>query len=361
MTREELEQKRASVKPMDENVRTAVKKHWDHLAKPLDGLGIMEQLLADIGGIQRKEIPDIRERTLLIFLSDNGIVEEGVSQSDASVTHQVGLAMSENRSTVCIMARRAHISVYPVDMGMQGEKIPGIKDMRVRSGSRNFAKEPAMTVEETLAAMENGYLAACECIREKPGLLLLGEMGIGNTSTATALSAAFLGVDPGELTGRGAGLSDEQLIHKCKVLQDALRDRTRDTSYDPADPVGILAAFGGYDIAGMVGAILAGAELHTPVVLDGLITLAGAFAAEKLFPGIRQVLIPSHTPKEPMGRLLLEQLGLSAPIDAGLKLGEGTGGVLLVPMLDVCMELYKDGIGFDTLGIDAYTRFDRNV
>lgn len=357
-----------------QEIYTACRKRWDTLAKPLDGLGDLEGIIARIGGIQHTEHPSIENRTLLIFLSDNGIVEEGVSQCGSEVTHSVAEAMSKRSSTACVMAEKAGIRVFPVDLGMKGEKLPDISDRRIREGSRNFAVEPAMTTEETFAAIRGGAEAVEQLKEEGTELLLLGEMGIGNTSTATAVSCAILGLNPEEVMGRGAGLSDERLRRKCHVIRDALqkydwyqkypkeltREHLSNGSAKPSEKelISMLSALGGYDIAGMVGAILAAAACHIPVVLDGAITLAAALLAVGLCPEARKILIPSHDPREPMGHRVLKELGFHAVIHGHMALGEGTGAILLIPMLDVCMEYYNRGTSFDGLGIEAYQRFE---
>jgi nicotinate-nucleotide--dimethylbenzimidazole phosphoribosyltransferase len=330
-------------------------RKWDTLAKPIDGLGKYEKIIAGIGGIQRTDCPSVKKRTLIVFLADNGIVEEKVSQSGPEVTHKVAEAMSIGRSTVCVMAKEAGVRVLPVDVGMKGESVPGVEDRRIRDGSRNFLKEPAMTQDEAMRAIEAGYQVAASVKKSGDGLILLGEMGIGNTSTATALSCAMLSADPFESTGSGAGLPDEFIMHKREVIKEALGKY----SYDPGNAFEVLSIFGGYDIAAMVGVIKAAAELNIPVVTDGLITLAAAFVAERMYPGAKDVCIASHDPREPMGKRLTRELGLQPVISADMALGEGTGAVLLVPQLDVCMALYNDGLRFEGLGIEAYERYKK--
>lgn len=337
----------------DAKFHMAVRDHWDSIAKPIDGLGIYEEIIARIGGIQRSEAPAVRNRTLLIFLSDNGIVDEGVSQCDSSVTHSVAEAMAADRSTVCIMAREAGVRVYPADVGMKGEKVEGIADRRIRNGTRDFLKEPAMTQEEAELALNTGYEMVKQFKEEGNDIVLLGEMGIGNTTTATAVSCAILGLDPYEVTGRGAGLTDEKLMHKCDVINEALGRY----GYDADDAMKILTLFGGYDIAAMAGAVKAGAELNVPVILDGLITLSAALTAERIYKGSSRACIASHMPKEPVGERIMKELSLEAPITAGMALGEGTGAVLLVPQLDVCMALYDKGSRFEGIGVEAYARY----
>ena len=354
MTLEELQKKQERLNPMDPGIYRAIQKNWDALAKPIDGLGDYERLIAKIGSIQRTERPQIRRRKLLVFLADNGIVEEGVSQSDETVTMAVAEAMRLKKSTVCIMADEANVEVHPVDVGMKGFHISGIENRRIRKGSRNFLRGPAMTREETLAAIEAGYEVAKQAHKDGYPLLLLGEMGIGNTTTATTIGCALLGVSAGRVTGRGAGLSEERLKRKRAVIDEVIRRK----EYDEGNALEVLSMFGGYDIAAMVGVILAGATHHIPVILDGLITLSAVSAtAPTTAPAS---CIASHRPKEPMGRLLMQALDLTAPIDAELALGEGTGAVLLVPQLDVALALYNRGSRFEGIGMKAYQRYRRS-
>ncbi len=354
MTQEELEVICEAIPPIHTNVYEAVMGHWDSVAKPIDGLGDMERMLARIGSIQGVQAPKTDDRSLLVFLSDNGIVDEGVSQCGSEVTHAVAEAMGENGSTVCIMAKRAGVNVVPVDIGMKGEPVEGLIYSRIREGTNNFYKEPAMSREEALEAIGIGYAEAHKIVEKGCDLLLLGEMGIGNTSTATDLSCALLGLSPACFVGHGAGLSDEFFAHKVQVLDEALKKH----SFDKNDIIEVLSIFGGFDIAGMVGAILCCAMHNVPVILDGLITLSAALVAERLSPGVREYCIASHDPREPMGKRLLSELSYTAPINAGLALGEGTGAVLLVPLLDVCNDLYRYGRRFEGIGIEAYERFN---
>ena len=298
-------------------------------------------------------LPKIGKKALLVFLSDNGIVEEGVSQCDCSVTHSVAQAMAKDESTVCVMAKQAGVTVFPTDIGMKGEKVAGIEYMRVREGTRNFLKEPAMTYGETCAAIENGFKAASKIFEKGFDMLLLGEMGIGNTSTATAAACILLGLDPFEAVGSGAGLSDEKRLHKCGVIKQAVKLH----NVDKENAFEVLRVFGGFDIAGMVGALLACAKYGRPAVLDGLITLSAALIAEKMFEGIKYVCIASHTPREKTGRTILSYLGFEAPLDGDMALGEGTGAVLLAPQLDVCAALYYNGKKFEDIKVEAYKRY----
>lgn len=353
MRKEELMGLGKDLRPLDRKAYEAVMEHWDSLAKPLDALGLYEKTIARIGGILRKNDFDLAKKALIVFLSDNGIVEEGVSQSPVDVTRKVALSMASGRGCVSLMARQAGVDVSYVDVGMKGEPVEGIADRKVREGTRDFLIEDAMTEEEALEAVGVGYEEACRLISEGNSLILLGEMGVGNTTTSTAVGCALLGKDPAFCVGRGSGMPDEMLEHKRSVIRQALSER----QYDRRDPLSVLCAFGGYDIAAMVGSILACARNHVPTVMDGLITLSALLVAERLFPGIKDACICSHVPREPMGRMMMEELSLEAPVDASLALGEGSGAVLLAAQLDVCMALYRGGNSFGGIGMQAYRRF----
>ena len=355
MKKEELMELGRNLQPLDHEAYEAVMQHWDSLAKPLDALGLYEKTIARIGGIMRKKSFSLEKKALIVFLSDNGIVEEGVSQSPVDVTRKVALSMASGKGCVSVMAKRAGVDVTYVDVGMKGGSVDGIPDRKIRESTRDFLKENSMTEEEALAAISAGYEEACRLIDSGNSLVLLGEMGVGNTTTSTAIGCALLGKDPADAVGRGSGMSDDMLLHKCSVIRQALRER----SWDVSDPLSVLCAFGGYDIAAMVGAILACARNHVPAVLDGLITLSALLVAGRLFPGIKDACIGSHVPREPMGRLIMENLGLEAPVDASLALGEGSGAVLLAAQLDVCMALYEGGNSFGGIGMEAYRRYPR--
>ncbi|MBP5162057.1 MAG: nicotinate-nucleotide--dimethylbenzimidazole phosphoribosyltransferase [Spirochaetales bacterium] len=353
MTRELMMRQGKGLEPFDRSFYEAVLRHWDSIAKPLDALGQYERIIARIGGILREKDVNIDKRALIVFLADNGIVSENVSQSDVSVTRKVAVSMASGKGCVSVMARQAAVDVSYVDIGMRGDPVPGIRYRRVREGSRDFLRENAMTEQEALRAIEAGYEEACALIEAGNRLILIGEMGVGNTTTSTAIGCALLGKTASEAVGRGSGMPENMKAHKADVIEKGLSSR----AFDVSDPLSVLCAFGGYDIAGMVGAILACANLHVPAVIDGLITLSALLVTERLFPGIKDACVCSHVPREPMGRMIMESLGLEAPVNASLALGEGSGGVLLVPQLDTCIALYRGANSFEGIGMDCYQRF----
>ena len=257
------------------------------------------------------------------------------------------------------MAVRAGVTVIPVDIGINSNQpIPGVRDCKVMHGTRDFLVEPAMTEEEALQAVSVGITLVEECKNAGFGILGTGEMGIGNTTTSSAVAAALLGLKASEVTGRGAGLDNEGLLHKKEVIEEALSNYP----VSRMDGLEILRTFGGLDIAGMAGVCIGGALYHVPVVLDGLISSVAALAAEKMVPGVKEYLLASHLSKEPAAKEVARQLGLHPVIDAGLGLGEGTGAVMLFSLLDLAMALYTQQTTFENMEIAQYERFfDKEV
>ena len=263
-TKEELEQ--ISIpKPMEE-VRKQVLHNWDAIAKPIDGLGSFETLTAQIGAITGEEKINISKKAVLILCADNGIVEENISQSGQEVTAAVARSIAGRHSSVCQMAEVAGADIIPVDIGIQNrEEISGVLNKKIRCGTRNFLKEPAMTQEETIRAIAVGMELVRTLKDEGYRILATGEMGIGNTTTSSAMAAALLKCEVSLVTGKGAGLSEKGLLHKQEVIGAAIR------KYDlyEKDAFTILETVGGLDIAGLVGACIGGAIYRIPIVLDG--------------------------------------------------------------------------------------------
>lgn len=352
-TRDELEQ--LYIKAPDIDIRKRVLKNWDAIAKPLDGMGKFEVLTAQIGSILGTEDIDISKKAVIIMCADNGIVEEKVTQSGQEVTKAVANAMGTKMSSVGRMADVIRADTIPVDIGINSEeKIKGVLDRKIRCGTRNFSKEPAMTEYETIRAIAVGMEQVGFCRENGYKILATGEMGIGNTSTSSAVAAAILKCAAGEVTGRGAGLSDEALCHKRQVIAQAIK------KYDlyNADALTILQTVGGLDIAGLVGVCIGGAFFHIPIVLDGVISMVAALLAEKILPGTKAYLLASHKGKEPAVELLIKELNLNPVIDGGLALGEGTGAVMMFSLLDIALSIYCSRTTFSDIQIEQYRRFN---
>ena len=270
--------------------------------------------------------------------------------------------MGQQASSVGKMARRAGVDVIPVDIGINTkETLPGVRDCKVMQGTRDFLQEPAMTEEEALQALSVGIDLVRECKDKGYQLIGTGEMGIGNTTTSSMLVAALIqrayNFQPTaeEVTGRGAGLNDAGLLRKQQVIAQALEKYEKEIR--SAHALSMLAAFGGLDIAGMAGVCIGGALYHVPVVLDGLISSVAALVAERIVPGVREFVLPSHLSKEPAAKWIAEELKLHPVINAGLGLGEGTGAVMLFSLLDLALALYEDQTTFDTMEIAQYERY----
>ena len=336
----------------DEAARAACLARWDGLAKPLGSLGLLEASLARIAAVTGSPDITLDRRTLLVLCADNGVVAQGVAQCGSSVTASVAQALAAGESTVCHMARCARCRVIPVDMGMADfPSTPGVWDRRVRNGTADITQGPAMTRAECVQAIELGAELVRECHESGSSIIATGEMGIGNTTTSSALASVLLGKSPAEVTGRGAGLSDAGLTRKVAAIERALSLNRP----DPADPVDIISKVGGLDIAGLCGVFLGGALYRVPVVIDGFISGAAALCAARLCPGATFALLASHVSAEPAGGLMLDALELSPLISAGMRLGEGSGAVAALPLLDMALAVYHSGQTFGRLGIDAYT------
>lgn len=342
------------VPPVDRDIYRQVKAKLDHVAKPLDGLGVFEHLIAQIGAIQKETRVTFQKRALLVMCADNGVVEEGVSQSGKEVTLAVAKAMGKNQSAVGKMAEAVGVKVFPIDIGIDTEEvIEGVENCKVRRGTRNFATEPALTEEETLRAIEVGMQLVCRCKREGYQLLATGEMGIGNTTTSTAVAAALLKTDVASIIGRGAGLDNSALTRKRKVIEKSIARY----QLHQADAFSVLQTVGGLDIAGLAGVFIGAAVYQIPVIIDGVISAVAALAAQRLCKGVNQYMIPSHKSREITSNYIMEQLNLRPVIDADMALGEGTGAVMMISLLDIAGRVYQEGASFDSFEITQYERY----
>ncbi len=357
--------KKIDIQPYDERIYTEIKSRWDSIAKPLDSLGRFEDIVAKIGAVQGTADPSVARRAVVMMCADNGVVCQGISQSGQDVTREVAAWMGQGTSSVCRMASAAGVETLPVDIGINMEGSPeGVLNMKVRRGTRDFLTSHAMTRAEASAAIKHGTEIIRMCKEEGCTVIAAGEMGIGNTTTSAALISALLGIPAQEVTGRGAGLSDEGLDRKTEVVRTAvsnLMDEWKETagSTDRSSSeyaFHALCCVGGLDIAGMAGMFIGGAVYHVPVVIDGIVSAAAALVAERICPGCSDAMIASHVGREPGMRQIMKELGLVPVIDADMALGEGTGAVMLFPLLDMAMALYKDGLRFNETEVGQYVR-----
>ncbi len=346
-----LEQVLERIPPLDAEAMAQAKRHWDALAKPLHGLGDLEDVLIRIAGICRTPHIDLRNKAVVVMCADNGVVAEGISQSGQDVTQIITENLGKGTSTVCHMARAAGADVIPVDIGVASDiHGSGVVPRKIARGTHNFAKQPAMSRDQAVQAIGVGIETALLCKQHGYDVVATGEMGIGNTTSTAAVTAALLHAPVELVTGRGSGLTSEGLRRKIQVVTRALEQ----WQPDQHDPIDILSKVGGYDLCGLTGLFLGGALCGLPMIIDGVISSAAALCAVRLCPTVRGYLIASHHTAEPAGVLLEQALDVKPMIDAHMALGEGTGAVLLFGMLDAAASLYTNGNTFDDSNIEAY-------
>jgi nicotinate-nucleotide--dimethylbenzimidazole phosphoribosyltransferase len=328
----------------------AARTRLDRLTKPPGSLGALEPLIVRLAAITGQIRPEFKQPAVLVAAGDHGVVAERVSAYPQSVTGQMVLNFLRGGAAINALAANAGARVIVVDAGVAADlpDHPGLRRASAGSGTRNLLREPAMTRIETAAAIVAGARITAAEIDAGMDLLALGEMGIGNTTAAACLTSAFTGALPELTTGRGAGLDDARLEHKRMIVAAAIR-RARPK---PADPLGTLAELGGFEIATLVGAALAAAAQRVPVVLDGYITTSAALAAVALAPNLRHSLIAAHRSAEPGHRVALEYLGLQPLLTLDMRLGEGSGAALALPIILGAARLMRDMATFEQAGGD---------
>ncbi len=345
----DVQELNARILPPDAEAAQAAQAHWDHIAKPLKGLGQLEEEIVRIAALTGKIDVHLDKRAVLVLCADNGVVAEGVTQTDVSVTAAVARSVVQHHSSVCLMASVAKADVFAVDMGML-ERVEGTKDCHIANGTKNLAKKPAMSRSEAVQAIETGIALVKEYQEKGYQILVTGEMGIGNTTTSSAVTALLLSLPVETVTGRGAGLSNAGLARKIAAIKQGIALHQP----DPKDPLDVLAKLGGFDLAGMTGLFLGGALYRVPVLIDGLISSVAALIAARLCPASTCAMLASHCSAEPAAQRILQELGLNAPLQAGLKLGEGTGAVCMLPLYDMALAVYHGSADFAAAGIAQY-------
>lgn len=340
-----------TIRPLDENAMESARLHWDAIAKPLHSLGRLEDMIVQLAGICENPVPAPRKKAVLIFCADNGIVAEGVTQTTQDVTAAVTQNFAKGIASVNALSRICGTEVFPVDIGVaQALDCPGVLNRKVAFGTQNFAHGPAMRRDEAEQAVCTGIDLVQEKAAEGYNLIVTGEMGIGNTTTSSAVFSVLQGLPPEQVTGRGAGLSDAGLQHKIQVISRAVAA----LQPDPGDVLDVLSKVGGFDVCGMMGAFLGGAICRVPVLVDGFISAVAANCAVRLCPACRDYIFASHCSKEPAGKMALDALHLRAYLDCEMCLGEGTGGVIVAKLFDFALAAYDEIAGFDAVGIDPY-------
>lgn len=344
----ELKQICEEIKPLDEQAMQEAREHWNSIAHPLHSLGKLEDVVVQIAGVQGKPQADVSKKALVVMCADNGVVEEGVTQSGQEVTAIVSENFLEAKATAGILCRHTGADIFPIDIGMAVDT--KVRNCKVAYGTKNMAKEPAMSRTEAERAIMTGVEIARELHDKGYRMLATGEMGIGNTTTSSAIAAVLLDESVEKVTGRGAGLSSAGLQKKISVIKQAIEKHNP----DPSDAVDVLAKVGGFDIAGMAGVFLGGAALHMPVVMDGFISCVAALCAARICPEAANYMIASHVSKEPAAVMLLEAMKEEAFLTCDMCLGEGSGAVALFPLIDMALAVYHGMSTFDDNSMEHY-------
>lgn len=325
------------------------KRRWASLAKPLKGLGKFENQIVALAGIFGEVTFRLDKRAVLVMCADNGVAAEGVTQTTQDVTAVVTENFARGDTSVCKMAKTAGAEVFPIDVGVAAE-VKGVLNKKTAFGTKNFAKEPAMTRGQAENCIETGIEAVKELAEKGYKIIVTGEMGIGNTTTSAAVASVLLDVDASAVTGRGAGLSTDALHRKIEVIRNAIALHKPDRN----DVIDVLSKVGGFNIAALAGVFIGGAMYRVPIVIDGVISAAAALCAERLAPGTAEFMLASHSSKESAQELILRELKKEAVIFADMCLGEGTGGVMLLPLLDAALAVYNEMPTFSDIEIEEY-------
>lgn len=332
----------------DPRVALAAHERLARLTKPPGSLGRLEELAARVALITGDPMPRIEAPVIFTLAGDHGVVAEGVSAYPQAVTAQMVENFCRGGAAVNVLARHVGARVVVADFGVATDLAPHptLVVRKVGHGTRSLARGPAMTSAETRAAIEAGAALVDEAA---PACVGTGEMGIGNTTAASALTAALTGAEVEAVTGRGTGVDEAGWTRKVGAIRRALEVNRP----DPRDPLGVLAALGGFEIAGLVGVILAGAARRVPVVLDGFIATAAALVAVRLRAEVREYLIAAHRSAEPGHTLLLETLGFAPYLDLGMRLGEGTGAALGIGLIRAALACYREMATFKEAGVSG--------
>ena len=347
--REELRRLVCAVAPLDTEAMTAAGKRQAELAKPPGSLGRLEALSVQLAGITGQVYNRIDKKTLLVFCADNGVVREGVASAPQSVTLAQTVNLTRGKTGAAVLAKQIGCALTVIDVGVNAEvPEPAVLSKKIAYGTGNIAEGPAMTEEQALQAILAGAEIAEETARNGADVIGVGEMGIGNTTTGAALLAALTGSPVKDVTGRGAGLTDDAYEKKRAVIETALRINRPQQN----DVLDVLAKVGGFDIAAMTGAFLGAAKMRIPAVIDGFISSVAALCAVRLCPGVRAYLVPSHASYEVGYGVAMKALALEPMLSLDMRLGEGSGCPLAMALLEAACAVTNDMATFAEAEID---------
>ncbi len=339
------------ISPVDESRAGAVQRRLDNKTKPLGSLGRLEELAKRVCLITGKDDPDVAKKAVFVFAGDHGVVDEGVSAYPKAVTAQMVYNFLGGGAGVNVLARHVGVDVVVADIGVDHDFEPaeGLRIVKVAKGTRNMAKGPAMSRDEAVRAVEVGIGIVNEFACKGYGLVATGDMGIGNTTPSSAMAAVFTGLPAEMVTGYGTGINEESLKRKVAVIEKAIEVNRP----DPKDALDVLSKVGGLEIAGIAGIVLGAAANRIPVVVDGFISSAGALAACELKPEVKGYIIAAHRSVEAGHLAVLNKIGHRPLLDLDMRLGEGTGAVLAMGLVEAGLRVLREMATFEQAGVDS--------
>lgn len=344
-----LQETLAIIQPVDADLLAKAQAKLDNKTKPLGSLGRLEEFARRFAAITGSMEPDTAKKVIFTFAGDHGVVEEGVSAFPKEVTPQMVFNFLNGGAGVNVLARHVEAEVRVVDIGVDYDfgLVPGLVARKVARGTQNFTKGPAMTTEQTIAALEVGIDLANQAKAEGVAMVGTGEMGIGNTTPSSAIIAAISGKSVREVTHRGTGINDQALQTKIRVIELGLQVNRP----DPLNPLDVLAKVGGLEIAGIAGLVLGAAANRLPVVVDGFISTAGALIASELNPRVKEYIFAAHQSVEIGHRFMLERIGAEPILHLRFRLGEGTGAALAMGLIEAGVKVLKEMASFEQAGV----------
>ena len=338
-----------TIPAIDDKKRQEAALRQDTLTKPRGSMGMLETLSVDIAGMTGQIAPELKNRSVFLMAADHGIAREGVSPYPSEVTAQMVMNFLNHGAAINVLTRQAHSDVVIVDIGVNYDfpETEGLVRRKIVRGTANMLNGPAMSAEQAEAALQIGMDVLNEAADQGLQMAAIGEMGIGNTTSASAITAVLCGKAPAEVTGPGTGLDEAGIRRKVSIIERVLENRQPDAD----DPMDILCKVGGVEIAGMAGTAIAAAARRIPLVMDGLISTAAAALADAMVPGVRNYLIAGHRSPEIGHRLLLEKLGKKPLLQLDMRVGEGTGAALAFNLVDASLNILRDMATFESAGI----------
>ena len=338
-----------SIQPLDAKIMQVARSRQDNLTKPHGSLGMLEELSVHIAGIKGNANPELAHKVIITMAADHGVVAEGVTLYPQEVTRQMVMNFLNGGAGINVLARHIGARVIVVDMGVIGgfPQMEGLTCKMIDFGTKNMAREPAMTRQQAIQAIEAGIELVENEVQRGLDILGTGDMGIGNTTASSAIFSAISGYPAAKITGRGTGIDNRQLAHKVSIIEKALSVNKP----DPADAIDVLAKVGGFEIGGLAGVIIAGAAHRIPVVIDGFISGAAALIATGLSATIKDYLIAAHLSAEAGHELMLEYLGLKPLVKLNMRLGEGTGAALGISLAEAAVKVLTDMATFADAGV----------